>query len=135
MDEARAFVNPSPKNYQDFIQTWLLAGGYAQVDPAKPFPLLEDAIFRLNDTISAFIKIGEFMDVRGETIEDGEVQVGGFGGSITRDLTRNLRQSDTTIRSLSIADFVRTKGLTNKYDRQEVRIVAKMLVLRAVLGT
>ena len=126
MDEARTFVNPSPKNYQDFLQTWLLAGGYAQVDAAKAFPLLEDAIFRLNDTISAFIKIGEFMDVRGEIIEDGEVQVGGFGGSITRDLTRNLGQSDTTIRSLAIADFARTKGLTNKFDRQEVRILAKM---------
>ena len=135
MDEARAFINSSPKNYQDFIQTWLLAGGYAQVDAAKAFPLLEDAIFRLNDTISAFIKIGEFMDVRGEIIEDGEVQVGGFGGSITRDLTRNLGQSDTTIRNLAIADFARTKGLTNKFDRQEVRILAKMLVLRAVLGT
>ncbi len=135
MDEARAFVNASPKNYQDFLQTWLLAGGYAQVDATKAFPLLEDAIFRLNDTISAFIKIGEFMDVRGEIIEDGEVQVGGFGGSITRDLTRSLGQSDTTIRNLAIADFVRTKGLTNKFDRQEVRILAKMLVLRAVLGT
>lgn len=134
MDETRAFVNASPKNYQDFLQTWLLAGGYAQVDAEKAFPLLEDAIFRLNDTISAFIKIGEFMDVRGEIIEDSEVQVGGFGGSITRDLTRNLGQSDTTIRNLAIADFARTKGLTNKFDRQEVRILAKMLVLRAVLG-
>ncbi len=134
MDEARAFINPSPKNYQDFIQTWMLAGGYAQVDSAKSFPLLEDAIFRLNDTISAFIKVGEFMDVQGEIIEDGEVQVGSFGGSITRDLTRNLGQADTTIRKLAIADFGRTKGLTNKFDRQEVRVLAKMLVLRAVLG-
>ncbi len=134
MDEARAFINPSPKNYQDFIQTWMLAGGYAQVDSAKSFPLLEDAIFRLNDTISAFIKVGEFMDVQGEIIEDGEVQVGSFGGSITRDLTRNLGQADMTIRKLAIADFGRTKGLTNKFDRQEVRVLAKMLVLRAVLG-
>lgn len=135
MDEARAFVNPSPKNYQDFLQTWLLAGGYAQVEAEKAFPLLEDAIFRLNDTISAFVKVGEFIDIQGDIIEDGEVQVGSFGGSITRDLTRNLGQADTTIRSLAIADFVRTKGLTNKFDRQEVRILAKMLVLRAVLGS
>lgn len=134
MEETRAFVNPSPRNYQDFLQIWLLAGGYAQVDAEKSFPLLEDAIFRLNDTISAFIKVGEFIDVRGDIIEDGEVQVGSFGGSITRDLTRNLGQADSTIRNLAIADFPRTKGLTNKFDRQEVRILAKMLVLRAILG-
>ncbi len=134
MDEARTFVNLSPKNYQDFMHTWLLAGGYAQVDAVKSFPLLEDAIFRLNDTISAFAKIGEFMDVGGEIIEDGEAQVGAFSGSLTQELTRGLGQSDATIRRLAIADFARTKALTNKFDRLEVRILAKMLVLRSVLG-
>ncbi len=116
------------------MHTWLLAGGYAQVDAVKSFPLLEDAIFRLNDTISAFAKVGEFMDVGGEIIEDGEVQVGSFGGSLTQELTRGLGQSDATIRRLAIADFARTKALTNKFDRLEVRILAKMLVLRSVLG-
>ncbi|MDQ3179846.1 MAG: hypothetical protein M3Q33_04930, partial [Acidobacteriota bacterium] len=134
MDEARAFVNPQPKNYQDFMQTWLLAAAWAQVDAGKAFPILEDTIFRLNDTISAFVKVGEFMDVRGDIIEDGEVQIGSFGGSITRELTRGLGQSDAIIRPLAIADFARTKALTNKFDRQEVRILAKMLVLRSVLG-
>ena len=133
MDEARAFVNLSPKNYQDFMHTWLLAGGYAQVDAVKSFPLLEDAILRLNDTIAAFAKVGEFMDVGGDIIEDGEVQVGSFGGSLTQELTRNLGQSDATIRRLAIADFARTRALTNKFDRLEVRILAKMLILRAVL--
>lgn len=134
MNEARAFVNPQPKNYQDFMHTWLFAAAWAQVDAAKSFPLLEDAIFRLNDTISALAKVGEFMDVGGEIIEDGEVQVGAFGGSITQELTRGLgQQSDATIRRLAIADFARTKALTNKFDRLEARILAKMLVLRAVL--
>ena len=133
MDEARAFVNLSPKNYQDFMHTWLLAGGYAHVDAVKSFPLLEDAIFRLNDTIAAFAKVGEFIDVGGDIIEDGEIQVGSFGGSLTQELTRNLGQADTTIRRLAIADFARTRALTNKFDRLEARILAKMLVLRAVL--
>ena len=34
----------------------------------------------------------------------------------------------------AIADFKKTTALTNKFDRTEVRILAKMLVLRAVLG-
>ena len=33
-----------------------------------------------------------------------------------------------------IADFGKTKTLTTKFDRPEVRILAKMLILRAVLG-
>ena len=134
LDEARTTLTPAPKNYVDFMQTWILAGGYAQVDSEKAFPVLEDAIFRLNDTIGAFVKVGEFMDVRGDIIEDGEIQVGSFGGSLTRELISGLGQSDTTIRSLALADFARTKSLSNKFDRMEVRILAKMLVLRAVLG-
>ena len=134
MDEAQAFVNASPKNYQDFMHVWLVAAAWAQVDAAKSFPLLEDAIFRLNDTIAAFAKVGEFMDVGGDIIEDGEVQVGAFGGSLARELTREIgQQADTAIRHLAIADFARTRALTNKFDRPEARILAKMLVLRAML--
>ena len=133
MDESRAMVNLQPKNYMDFMQVWLLAGGYAQVDADKAFPLLEDAIFRLNDTISAFVKVGEFVDVNGDMIEDGEIQVGSFGGDISRELLRNLGATDTTIRSLAVADFARTRALTNKFDRPEARILSKMLVLRGIL--
>jgi hypothetical protein len=74
------------------------------------------------------------MDTSNEIIEDGEVQVGSFGGGMTRDLLRGLGAIDTTIRSLAKADFPRTKALTNKFDRPEARILAKMLVLRGIFG-
>ncbi len=134
MDEAKGSVNPQPKNYLEFMQIWLLAGGYAQVDADKAFPVLEDAIFRINDTISAAVKIAEFMDTGNEIIEDGEVQVGSFGGGMTRQLLRGLGATDQTIRSLAKSDFARTKALTNKFDRSEARILAKMLVLRGIFG-
>jgi len=134
MKDAEALVNPQPKNYQDFLLTWMLASGYASANPDKAFPLLQDTIARANDTLAAFVKAAEFIDVNGEIIEDGEVQVGAFGGSMVRDMTRELNLADSTIRVLAIADFEKTKDLTNRFDRQEVRILAKMLVLRAVLG-
>ncbi len=134
MDEAKNSVNSQPKHYQEFMQIWLLAGGYAQVDTDKAFPILEDAIFRINDTIAAGIKVAEFMDTSNEILEDGEVQVGSFGGGMTRNLLRGLGAIDITIRSLAKADFARTKALTNKFDRSEARILAKMLVLRGIFG-
>jgi hypothetical protein len=134
LKDAQTLVNPSPKNYRDFLETWFLASAYSAADADKAFPLLEDAIGRLNETLSAFIKVGEFMDVSGEMIDDGEVQVGAFGGSMMNGLTRELGIATSTIRNLAVADFGKTKNLTNKFDRTEVRILAKMLVLRAVLG-
>ena len=135
MNEVRSLINPQPKNYREYLEIWLLTGGYAQVDAEKAFPILEDTILRLNDTISAFVKVGEFIDVPGEMIDDGEIQIGSFGGEISRELTRNLGASDTTIRSLAKANFTRTRALTEKFDRQEVRILAKMLILRAIFAS
>ena len=58
------------------MYTWMLAAGYAESDPEKAFPILEEAIGRANDLISAFITVGEFIDVTEEMISEGEVQVG-----------------------------------------------------------
>lgn len=133
MKDAASFVNPNPKNYQDFMFTWMLATGYASADPARAFPLLEDTISRANDTISAFVKVAEFIDITGEIVDDGELQVGAFGSSMIRGLTGELGIADSTIKILAHFDFEKTADLANKFDRPEVRMLAKMMVLRAVL--
>ncbi len=133
MRDAERLINPQPKNYRDFLFTWLVASGYAEANPDKAFPMLEDAILRANETISAFVKVAEFIDVNEEMIDDGEVQVGMFGGSMIRGMTQELGIANTTLISLAKADFVKTKALTNSFDRVEVRVLAKMLILRAVL--
>lgn len=134
MDEAGTLVNPQPKNYLDFLRTAILASGYAEVDAAKSFSLLEDTVFRLNDLISAVVKIGEFIDVNGDLVEDGEIQVGGFGGEVTRMLLTDLGPVSSTVKNLVAADFSRTKALTNRFDRTEVRILAKMLIVRSLFA-
>lgn len=133
MLDAERLVNPNPKNYQDYLLSWMLASGYAETDADKAFPLLESTILRANDTINAFVKVAEFIDIQEELIDDGEVQVGMFGGSMIRELTGELGMASGTIRSLVKADFVKTKNLTNTFDRSEVRVLARMMVLRAVL--
>ena len=112
----------------------MLASGYAESDPAKAFPILEGAIGRANDLIHAFIRVGEFIDVTEEMISDGEAQVGAFGGGMIRGLSRELGVAEATLATLIKADFGKTKALTNRFDRPEVRILAKMLVLRSILG-
>ncbi|MEO8574785.1 MAG: hypothetical protein ABI481_12520 [Pyrinomonadaceae bacterium] len=134
MRDAERLVNPQPKNYQDFMLTLMLASGYANSDPDKAFPLLEETIGRANDTLAAFVKVGEFIDVAEQMIQDGEVQVGPFGGQMVRGLTSELGVADATIQVLAKADFVKTKNLTNRFERAEIRVLAKMMVLRAVLN-
>ena len=134
MRETGSLISSQPTTYQDYLETWMFASGYAMIDAEKAFPILENTIFRLNDTISAFIKVGEFMDMRGEIIEDGEIKVSGFGGNISKSLLGSLGIAEPIMRSLAVADFTRTKGLATKFDRMEVRIIAKMLILRSILA-
>lgn len=134
MRDAAALVNSNPKNYQDFIFTWMLVAGYAEADPDKAFPLLEDSIMRANDLINSFIRIGEFIDVQGEMIVEGEVQVGAFGGEMIRGLTREIGIAESTLKSLVRTDFEKTKAIANRVERPELRILAKVLVLRSALG-
>lgn len=134
MREAEGLVNLQPKNYQDYIEVWLLVNGYAQSDANKAFPILEDTVSRINETLNAFVKVAEFIDVQGEIIDDGEVQVGAFGGSMVREITNGLGQTDSVLRNLAKADMVRMRAITNRFDKPEIRVLAKMLVLRAVFG-
>ncbi len=134
MRDAEALVNPHPKNYQDFMYTWMLVSGYAESDPEKAFPILESAIGRANELISAFVKVGEFIDVTEEMISDGEAQVGAFGGGMIRGLSKELGVAEATLGTLIKSDFAKTRAMTNRFDRAEVRVLAKMLVLRAALG-
>lgn len=135
MKQAESFVNQTPKSYLDYMQMWILASSYSQIETERSFPILESVIPNLNDTISAFIKVAEFIDVGGEIIEDGEVQVSGFGGGgLPRELTGAMMMSGPTLKSLAESDFNRTRSLTNKFDRTEVRILAKMMVIRSVMG-
>ena len=133
MRDAERLVNPQPKNYRDFLFSWMLASGFAQADPDKAFPLLDDIISRANETLSAFVKVAEFIDTADELIDDGEVQVGAFGGSMITSLTKELGIANGTINALVKADFARTRALTNRFDRTEIRVLAKMMVLRAIL--
>ena len=133
MRDAERLVNPEPRNYQDFTLSWMLASGYAEANPDKAFPIIETAILRANETISAFIKVAEFIDVNAEIIDEGEVQVGMFGGEMIRGMTRDLGVAAGPLKTLARADFEKTRNLTNVFDRAEIRVLAKMLVLRAVL--
>jgi hypothetical protein len=134
MREAAALVNPQPKTYLDFMYSWMLASGYAVAEPDKAFPVLDDAIFRVNELISSVSRIAEFIDVNEEVIADGEFQVGAFGGQMIRGMTGSVGIANSTITSLIEADFEKTKALTNRFERSEVRVLAKMMILRSVLG-
>ena len=134
VDEADGLVTNQPRNYEDFMEVWVLAGGMVKVAPERSFTRLEDAIFRINDVINAGITIAEFIDVNSDLVQDGELLVGAFAGGMTSGLSRMLAQGDSVLLGLAKADFERAKLLTERFDKPEIRILAKTLLLGVVLN-
>lgn len=132
MRDAETLVNPQPRNARDYLCSWMLVSGYAETDPEKAFRTLDDLLYRANDLINSAMKVAEFIDVNQGILSDGEVQLGDFGSSMIRGMTGELGMAIGPLRSLAKADFKRAAGLTDRLERPEVRILAKMLFLRAV---
>mgnify|MGYP000942255857 CR=1 FL=1 len=135
MREAESFIRPDPRNYQDFIATWSVISGYAAAEPNRAFMMLDDTIYRANEVIAAFVRVGEFIDVTEQMIVDGEIQLGSFGGGMIRGLSSELNVAEATIGLLVEANLERTKAAADKFDRPETRVLARMMILRNILGT
>jgi len=136
MRDAEGLVNPQPRNAKDFLYSWMLVSGYAESNPQKAFDILDNLVYRANDLLMAAVKIGEFVDINEDIFMDGEVQIGSFGGSMIRGMTGGLGMASGMgmgpLSSLAKADLKRLSGITNRFERPEARVLAKMLVLRVI---
>lgn len=137
MDEAASLAKPKPKSYLDYLSNLWLANGYSKYQPEKSFTVLENSIAPFNDLISAAVKVGGFIDDGNLFIDNDEVMItviftgpgAGFGPDFEDIFGRR-----TVLINLAKADFARTKGLTDRFERPEFRMVARFLLLEALLG-
>jgi len=84
-----------------------------------------------NEIINAGMKIGEFIDVSGEMIQDNELKIGAFAGPMSAGLMSGMSIADMPIRKLADFDLDRTRALADRFERPEARVLAKLLILRA----
>lgn len=134
LDEAFRTVTTNPRNYEEFLQVWTLAGAIVDERPEKAFAMAEDLVFRLNEVIATFHRFAEFMDSRGEMLDEGELQFGGFGGGMMGRFSSVLNSSEDNIKKFVEADLGRTRAMAERFDRPEIRVAAKLLVLNSYLS-
>ncbi len=130
LNEVDSLIPQQLITHRDYKDTWTLVAVYSYVDTERSFSMLEKIIPPLNDTIAAMVKFTEFIDDRGIAMTDGELMIGSVG-NVTP--IPNLARSKEVVLNLSKADLGRLWALTNRFDRQEYRILAKMLILRSIL--
>ena len=129
LNEAETYLNQDPKVKLDFSRNQSLANAYALVDTSKSFVILEDMVYRLNSVVNGYIKYMEFTGSR-SIVENNELII----NNRTRQFTNYLKLMPKSLKKLAESDYGRLKGLTDSFERMEIRIETRLLIAKSLLN-
>jgi len=101
---------------------------YAVVDPPKAFALAERTVDRANRQISLLLLVDKV--VKSGAIKKNEIRLE-QPQLMTLDFL--VFQYGKGVAALARADFNRTRSLAERFDRNELRLMAQLFVLRGLL--
>jgi hypothetical protein len=133
LDEARQLVPGEIKNQEQLDAQLAIAAAYAFVEPARSFEIIEPLIDQANELIQAAALLDKFGSTNGapKLFQSGEIMLqragGGSTGAISQRYGRALAQ-------LASTDFDRLKGVADRFQRPEIRLLARLLAAQGVLG-
>jgi hypothetical protein len=101
---------------------------YALVDPSKAFVMIERTIDRANDEVSKAALVDKIVKSGG--FKKGEILLQS-SGSIPLDYA--IFKWGKGVAALASADFARTKATADRFQRNELRLLARLLLAQALL--
>ena len=129
LDEARGLIDRQPDNQKEIEASLEVARGYVLVDPARAFELIDPLINQANEMLAAAALLEKFGSGRGLFRKGEMVLQPVFAGSGAL-----YGQYVKALAELARADFERTKSAADKFGRDEVRIMARLLIAQSVLS-
>lgn len=126
LDEARQYTNRRASNYQQFEQQLRVAAAFKDLDPERSFEVLEPGIIQLNELLAAAATLSGF-DV--DVFREGELPLQGTSG-----LGNMVLRYGLGLGVLARSDFDRAQTLANRFQFTEPRILARLSIVRAMLG-
>jgi hypothetical protein len=125
-DEARNMVSRRATSYSQFESQLEVADAVADLDPARAFDTLEPGINQLNDLLGAAAALSGF---ELNLFRDGELPLQN-GSQLSGIVTRYGAE----LAELAKKDFERAQTTADKFQLPESRILAKLALVRGVLG-
>lgn len=131
LEEARGMLGQRAKNINQLGAQLMVARAYAQLDPSRSLAILEPIVDQLNELLGAATVLGGFFVE--ELVRDDEIMLGPlsmFFGVASNVL---LQQYVADITTLARADFDRTKALADRFQRDEIRTMARLMLAQSIL--
>ena len=129
LEEARGLVDRRPDNEREVEALLEVARGYALVEPAKTFEIIDPLIDHANDMLSAAALLEKFGAGAG-LFKKGELVLAPGLGEVSGQYARYVK----ALAELARLDFERTKATADRFNRDEARLMARLVVARSLLS-
>ena len=130
LEETRNLINRQPENQEEINTLLAVARAYAAVEPARAFELIEPVVDQANEMISAAALLDKFSSNQQGLFRKGEMLL--QPGFMTA--SNMFSQYGRELGALARADFNRTKSVADRFQRNEVRLMARLLIAQSVLS-
>ena len=127
LDDAQALIKVDLKSETQSEALMALMLASALVDPPRAFAMVEPIIDRANEEISRLLLLDKV--VKSGFVKKGEIIVGEPGLPLEFTVLRYGKG----VAALAGADFNRTKAAADRFQRPELRIIARLLIAQALL--
>jgi hypothetical protein len=127
LDDARLLVKVDLDSEKQSNALLAIMLGYALVEPGKAFTMIEPIIDHANDDISKLLLLDKI--VKTGVVKNGEIAL--YQSGIPIDFAM-FKYSPGVI-ALAKADFERTKSLADRFERNELRTLARVVLVRSIL--
>lgn len=128
LDEAQTLVklDLTSQSQSEALLAVLLAA--AIIDPDRAFTAIEPIIDRANDNLGKLLLLDKL--IKSGFVKDGEIKLQ-HPGIISTDFA--VFKYGRGVVALANADFNRTKALTDRLQRNELRVMARLLMVQSLM--
>ena len=128
LDEAQTLIKVDLKSESQSNALLAVIFAYSLVDPSRAFAIIEPIIDRANDNLSRLLLLDKV--IRSGLVKNGEI-VMRTPGMISPDFA--ILKYGPGIVALAKADFNRTRAMADRFQRDELRIMARLVIMQALL--
>lgn len=130
LEEAHRLVREEAEDDEGVMARLSVARAYAAVAPAKSLEILEGLIERANQMLAAAAILDKLGGGPEGLFRQGEVVIAnGFG-----HVGRMLHQFQQPMKAIAKEDFAGAKATADKFGRDELRIMARLLLAQGILA-
>lgn len=128
LDEAATLIKTDLRDEKQTNALLALLSAYAIIDPAKAFTLAERTVDRANSQISLLMLVDKV--VKSGAVKKSEIILD-QGGIMPIEVL--VFQYGKGVAALAKADFNRTRALADRFDRNELRLLARLFIVKGLL--